>query len=507
MGSQTSIGGDAEAVSQRYHVQKVKLGTGSFGTVWRAVDRMTGQLVAMKQLDKNRMALKRTRREDVEREIQVQRTCFHENLLRIYATYEDQRHIFLALEYCDNGDLSDKIREHGTRMGDDEVAHWAQQICAAIAELHSKGIVHRDIKPDNFLISGMLLKVSDFGLAICSPVASTLLDKCGTPSFMAPELHHLPRSGGYGLPVDIWAAGVSMYMLMSGGQHPFMDRECKHVDLHRLLGGELDFGSAPQDLVDQVGEFFGFAQERLTGCRFSTEVRELCQQMVCVNPTERMTADIALRHPWLALAQQKAATGQLLFPHSPSCLSPRALHPSFSCSSPRSHSDSMLPFAIAMSTSSSISVNPEGHPQSSQSSETFLQMPLHMQSLHHEMEAHKEVAVMVSSSREQSLYEANEEQQELISELRSEVSDLHAEVGRTSLLLVQRESEIEDYKGLVEVQRRELAAKDAQLAELRVKLDFPIELPQHDDKARGQCHHWEGAEASAKANSKWCTVL
>merc|ERR550525_942597 len=95
-------------------------------------------------------------------------------------------------------------------------------ILSAIAFLHRKGICHRDVKPDNFMVAKGTLKLADFGLATFVPPGKLLKDKCGTPAFMAPEIHSLPkRSPGYGFPVDVWAAGVTMYMILHQGQHPF----------------------------------------------------------------------------------------------------------------------------------------------------------------------------------------------------------------------------------------------------------------------------------------------
>merc|ERR1719221_2604982 len=118
--------------------------------------------------------------------------------------------------------------------------------------MHVKSICHRDVKPDNFMVSSSsTLKLSDFGLAVCLPAGKWLVDKCGTPAFMSPEQHALPKhSRGYSLAVDMWAAGVSMYMLMCEGRHPFFDGSGK-LDVKRLDEGKLSFSSGSNG-------FFGF---------------------------------------------------------------------------------------------------------------------------------------------------------------------------------------------------------------------------------------------------------
>merc|ERR1712117_959138 len=108
----------------------------------------------------------------------------------------------------------------------------------AVAHMHSKAIVHRDIKPDNFLVAAdNKLKLADLGMTVDLPMQGLLTDKCGTPAFMAPEIHKLPR-GGYGLPVDMWASGICMYMVMSGGKHPFISGDA--LNKKNMLTGYLD---------------------------------------------------------------------------------------------------------------------------------------------------------------------------------------------------------------------------------------------------------------------------
>jgi len=287
-------------LEERYFLQKVKLGQGSFGTVWRAVDRQRQTIVAIKQLDKASLPRRGVTRQDIEREISMMKACDHDNITKLYDNFEDANSIYLALEYCDGGDFGDKVKERGHSIDELEMAEWCRQMVAAICALHSKGICHRDIKPDNFMISGEQsgdkepkLKLSDFGLAIFLPRGKLLQEKCGTPAFMSPEQHHLPkRSPGYGFPVDIWATGVSMYMMFFGGKHPFLN-DRGHLDDNLLLSGELDF----RESIAYNG-FFGFGQRPL---RFSDDARKLCKSMVEPDPNRRVTSEDAMTSPWLLI--------------------------------------------------------------------------------------------------------------------------------------------------------------------------------------------------------------
>lgn len=290
MGQAGSSGGRVE---DRYFLQKVKLGQGSFGTVWRAVDRHNNNVVAIKQLDKATMPRRGVHRQDIEREIHMMKACPHPNITCLYDTFEDATSIYLALEYCDGGDFGDKVQERGMNLQEHEAADYVRQICAAISALHNRGICHRDIKPDNFMVMKTEdLKLSDFGLALFLPRGKLLVEKCGTPAFMAPEQHNLPkRSRGYGLPADVWAAGVSMYMVMFGGRHPFLTAGGGELDEKLLLQGALSFTD------NNSKGFFGFGTAR-SEPRFSETARELCRRMVEPHPNHRISADDALRSPW-----------------------------------------------------------------------------------------------------------------------------------------------------------------------------------------------------------------
>lgn len=235
------------------------------------------------------MARGHVNRGDIDREVSMLQTCKHKNIISLYGTYEDDENIYLALEYCDGGDFGDKLKEQGVRFEESEVAIWMWQVLSAVAMIHSMNICHRDIKPDNFMVAEDGLKLSDFGLAIELPRSGTFTNKCGTRAYMAPEVHNLPKkSRGYGLPVDVWAAGVIMYMLLAGGQHPFCDDN--GLDVSRLLQGKLIFSdSEGSGLLSFIGHW---------SRRFSEKAQQLCRQLVNPNATRRITALTALQNSW-----------------------------------------------------------------------------------------------------------------------------------------------------------------------------------------------------------------
>jgi len=283
----------SQPVEERFYLQNVKLGQGAFGTVWRAIDRKTDQMVAVKQLDKAHLMKKRCGRSNVDREVKLMRVWRHENIAELYDAFEDDKSIFLALEYCDGGDFRDKIRERGMNLSEGDASSWIAQMIEAIAALHSKCICHRDIKPENFMVKRVnssnrrfLIKLSDFGLAIYCPRDAIITDVCGTPVYMAPELHLLAqkRAVGYSFPVDVWAMGVSMYVVMLGGRHPFLTEDGE-VYMKGLLEGSLDFREDTSTGILGLGlDIIG------VGLRYSEEARAICEHMVHPDPRRRLNA-------------------------------------------------------------------------------------------------------------------------------------------------------------------------------------------------------------------------
>lgn len=276
-------------LEDRYYLQKVKLGEGSFGVVWRAREKSSNAIVAIKQIDKNKMLHRGASREDVLREIEMMKTCKHPNVTELYDTFEDSTYISLALEYCDGGDFGDKVNERAKDLQEHEAAEWARQICSAIEALHSKEICHRDIKPDNFMMANEQVKLCDFGLAVKLKPGELCRVRCGTPAFMAPELLKLPNTDGYGHLVDMWAAGITLYMLICGGKHPFIAHD-NSFNEQLCYSGKLDFSAH---------DGFQFLRGAGRPPKFSEAPRVLARKMVEPDANKRISARFALEDPWL----------------------------------------------------------------------------------------------------------------------------------------------------------------------------------------------------------------
>eukprot|EP00931_Biecheleriopsis_adriatica_P007458 TRINITY_DN108739_c0_g1_i1.p1 TRINITY_DN108739_c0_g1~~TRINITY_DN108739_c0_g1_i1.p1 ORF type:complete len:803 (-),score=173.33 TRINITY_DN108739_c0_g1_i1:109-2517(-) len=199
------------------------LGEGAFGVVYACTHRRTGQQVAVKMVDKVE-----TPTEVIRREAELMRSLRHKNVVRFHALFFERCFVCIVMDKFSGGDLVDGMQEHMKERGRincRDIVHISYQMGAAIQYLHSKNIVHRDIKGDNFLLdrsditdTNCHLALSDFGTAIVLKEDERLSSEVGTRIFWAPEIF----ARDYGLKVDVWAFGIIMYGLLDG-RFPFKD--------------------------------------------------------------------------------------------------------------------------------------------------------------------------------------------------------------------------------------------------------------------------------------------
>ncbi|KAI3461177.1 hypothetical protein Pfo_017840 [Paulownia fortunei] len=192
------------------------IGEGTFAKVKFARNSETGQPVALKILDKDKV-LKHKMAEQIKREIATMKLIKHPNVVQLYEVMASKTKIFIILEFVTGGELFDKIVNHG-RMREDEARKYFQQLINAVDYCHSRGVFHRDLKPENLLLdAGGNLKVSDFGLSALSQQVrddGLLHTACGTPNYVAPEV--LNDRGYDGAPADLWSCGVILFVLLAG---------------------------------------------------------------------------------------------------------------------------------------------------------------------------------------------------------------------------------------------------------------------------------------------------
>jgi len=255
------------------------LGQGSYAIVKEAVHVKTGKTYAVKVINKKLM---RGKEFMILNEIEILKRVSkgHPNITTLYDYFETPNNLYLVMDLCTGGELFDRIYNRG-HYYEADAADIVRTVCSAVAYLHDKNIVHRDIKAENMLFKSKEenapLLIADFGLSkIIDNQINVLMTTCGTPGYMAPEV--IARTG-HGKPVDMWSIGVLTYFLLCG-YTPFdgqrMDEEVKNI-----LAGNYKF--------EPVQYWFAV----------SATARDFISKLLVVNPNLRMTAKQALQHPWL----------------------------------------------------------------------------------------------------------------------------------------------------------------------------------------------------------------
>ncbi|XP_071705915.1 CBL-interacting serine/threonine-protein kinase 9-like [Rutidosis leptorrhynchoides] len=261
------------AVKKRIRVGKYEigktLGEGSFAKVKFARNLVTGDHVAIKIIDRDRI-LKHKMVEQMKREISTMKLIKHPNVLNLFEVMASKTKIYVVLEYVDGGELFDQIAKHG-RLQEDEARRYFQQLINAVDYCHSRGVYHRDLKPENLLLDSYgVLKVSDFGLS--QQVENGMLHTaCGTPNYVAPEV--LTAKGYNGAASDIWSCGVILFVLMAG-YLPF--DEANLIGLYRKIE-KADYRCPPW---------------------FSSSVVKLLARILDPNPLTRITISEILENDW-----------------------------------------------------------------------------------------------------------------------------------------------------------------------------------------------------------------
>ncbi|XP_075006392.1 calcium/calmodulin-dependent protein kinase type II subunit delta isoform X1 [Calonectris borealis] len=199
--------------------------------------------------------------------------------LRLHDSISEEGFHYLVFDLVTGGELFEDIvaREYYSEA---DASHCIQQILESVNHCHLNGIVHRDLKPENLLLAskskGAAVKLADFGLAIeVQGEQQAWFGFAGTPGYLSPEVL---RKDPYGKPVDMWACGVILYILLVG-YPPFWDED-QHRLYQQIKAGAYDFPSPEWDTV-------------------TPEAKDLINKMLTINPAKRITASEALKHPWI----------------------------------------------------------------------------------------------------------------------------------------------------------------------------------------------------------------
>ncbi|XP_062319643.1 calcium/calmodulin-dependent protein kinase type II subunit gamma isoform X4 [Osmerus eperlanus] len=254
-----------------------ELGKGAFSVVRRCVKKSTGQEYAAKIINTKKLSARDHQK--LEREARICRLLKHPNIVRLHESISEEGFHYLVFDLVTGGELFEDIvaREYYSEA---DASQCINQILESVHHIHQHDIVHRDLKPENLLLAsklkGAAVKLADFGLAIeVQGEQQAWFGFAGTPGYLSPEVL---RKDPYGKPVDIWACGVILYILLVG-YPPFWDED-QHKLYQQIKAGAYDFPSPEWDTV-------------------TPEAKNLINQMLTINPAKRITADQALKHPWV----------------------------------------------------------------------------------------------------------------------------------------------------------------------------------------------------------------
>ncbi|XP_051542189.1 calcium/calmodulin-dependent protein kinase type II subunit beta isoform X9 [Myxocyprinus asiaticus] len=254
-----------------------ELGKGAFSVVRRCVKLCTGQEYAAKIINTKKLSARDHQK--LEREARICRLLKHPNIVRLHDSISEEGFHYLLFDLVTGGELFEDIvaREYYSEA---DASHCIHQILESVSHIHHHDIVHRDLKPENLLLASKCknaaVKLADFGLAIeVQGDQQAWFGFAGTPGYLSPEVL---RKEAYGKPVDIWACGVILYILLVG-YPPFWDED-QHKLYQQIKAGAYDFPSPEWDTV-------------------TPEAKNLINQMLTINPAKRITAQEALKHPWV----------------------------------------------------------------------------------------------------------------------------------------------------------------------------------------------------------------
>lgn len=280
----------SKSVLEMHYSMDRLISKGAFARVVLGRDLHTGEAVAIKLIEKSNAPP--SERKYFEREVQIMQTLSHPNIVECFDVFDNRLRTRIVMEYIQGGTLGDVISNHEGPLPERQSKRIMRDILSGVQYLHNMGTIHRDLKPDNCLLSDSqapygTVKLSDFGLS--NFVANSaqaeddatddhcvLTSAVGSPGFVAPEIFE----SSYGTAVDIWSCGVILYMLLSGGAMPFPGRSASEVVRHARTG-EIDFSSGALRSTSDLA-------------------KDLVHALLNVDRKERIPAHEALRHPWLS---------------------------------------------------------------------------------------------------------------------------------------------------------------------------------------------------------------
>ena len=282
------------AINEKYEILDI-VGSGSFATVRRGVDRRTGEEVAVKIVEKKNFQFEPERWVDQLKEIDMLKRVKHKYCVGLLDTYSTDDALYIVMEFIKGGELFDRVSKKG-KIPEAATRVLIRRLLDAVSYLHREGIVHRDLKPENILIQHkdehcFHIKVADFGVARLVGAGCKTLT--GSLTYIAPEVLERKDTvhavGTYDYACDMWSIGVIVYVCLMA-KPPFrLNQEDDH---------------AVQDLRTAVAKLLEFKGPDWSG--ISDKAKDFLTGLFQVNATKRLDAKGALKHPWIAEAADYA---------------------------------------------------------------------------------------------------------------------------------------------------------------------------------------------------------
>ncbi|KAI8137298.1 kinase-like domain-containing protein [Fennellomyces sp. T-0311] len=260
------------------------LGRGNFANVYKARNKKTKEIVAVKVISKSKFIRRPKMLPSIIQEVAILMSLEnHPCVIKIGKVYNEPKYVYFILEYVPDGELFDYVvaRKY---LSENETRFVFCQLFSAIDFLHSKGIAHRDLKPENVLLvdkQKLHVKVTDFGLAKLQQGTSPFLSQCGTPNYVAPEILSPNGLRAYGKECDLWSLGVMLYICLCGFP-PFNEELAPPPMKEQIKRGIYDF---PEPYWNKV----------------SSEAKDLIKQLLTVDPDKRIKIKEVMQHPWMLM--------------------------------------------------------------------------------------------------------------------------------------------------------------------------------------------------------------
>eukprot|EP00917_Polyrhabdina_sp_WS-2016_P018348 GHVP01039542.1.p1 GENE.GHVP01039542.1~~GHVP01039542.1.p1 ORF type:complete len:323 (-),score=31.83 GHVP01039542.1:110-1078(-) len=279
MGCACSRGASHESDIREFYKLGEVLGNGSFGQVRNAIFRADGRVYAVKIMAKN----PKTAKANVDfsamfrNEVRLLQDLSHENIIQCHELFEDEQYLYAIMDKCEGGELFTQIVKR-KRFTEADASALCRQMLNALQYIHSRNIVHRDVKAENFLFAKSDLNDSrliliDFGMSVQLTDNKSLRQLCGSPHYVAPEL----INRAYGMKVDMWSVGVIIFLMLYG-RYPFEGRDQRTV-IHQILKSDPDYNRGSNNPSPAAVAF----------------MKKLLQK----DPALRMSAEEAQKDAWL----------------------------------------------------------------------------------------------------------------------------------------------------------------------------------------------------------------